>query len=115
MVGARQNSRIRIYRDYLRLRDAVKKMQELGLISESNRIELETRVDQVNSAWREQIRRERLEKGIKPGRPKLADRSAITVCKKPGCGMPPAPDQAYCTPEHAPYQLGAFDDDEASA
>lgn len=99
---ARSNGGITLLRRYRRLLSALDALLESKVISAREHGDRKKLVVFLYDQWRESWR-----KGLPPGRgrgrPKIEDRSVFKVCKRAGCGKPPAKDQCYCSPDHAPY------------
>lgn len=96
-------SRVSLYRRHKRLVAAINALLDNGLISKKGSEEFKRKIETAYAQWRAEWRAKQ-PKSLRPrGRPMPADdRRRYTVCKKPGCGKPPAPGQAYCSRGCAP-------------
>lgn len=100
-MAARSGGGITLSRRKRGLLDALAKLHENKIIGEREYRDRLKLVEFQCDRWREE--RRKIHPPKKRGRPKAEDRSVFTICKKPGCGKPPAPGQRYCSVEHSPY------------
>jgi hypothetical protein len=91
--------RVDLYRRYKRMLSAIDLLNENQVV-----LSLEAEIlKQVANRVYDGLKAERKKHSRPPGRPKSTPKPLVRECRKPGCSLPPAPGQVYCSREHAPF------------
>jgi hypothetical protein len=96
------DSRTSIYKRYHKVLRNLDELKELEIIGGLEVIWMKRRAELAFAAWKAEWRKKH--PPGRPGRPaKSRQREDFKVCKRIGCGRPPAKNQAFCSPECSPY------------
>lgn len=99
-----RNARIKYYRLVKKMRSTFELLHETGKITKREKLVWLKKCDELYSEWRAKLREARKPFLKRPGRPRteIPRNILYPTCKRPGCELQSAPEQAYCSKECAP-------------